>query len=53
MSNTDEIIKSIDDACASLPLRDYVETLGDVIDNLQIKMAAAECDLQRQEESDE
>lgn len=49
MTVTDAIIIDIDNACESLSLRDYIETLEDVRDNLSTKLEAALADLRREE----
>jgi len=50
MAETDEIITAIDNACESLSLREYVDTLEDVISNLETKLEAARADLRREQD---
>lgn len=51
--NSDQIIETIDNACDDLSLNEYMDTLEDVIENLQIKLEAAQADARRQGDDDE
>jgi hypothetical protein len=52
MADIDQIINDIDTACEPLSLREYIDTLEEVISNLEIKLEAARHDLRPQEDND-